>query len=115
MSNAYKPCFKRLERTEKTVKTWSEDAVSSLQGCLECTDWEGFFSDAGNDIDKVSVSSYVAFGVDSIIPTKKVIIYLNNKPWATKNLKSGINKKKIIFYSGDPLEKQIVSREVKKK
>ncbi len=40
-------------------------------------------------------------------------MYPNNKPWVTKELKAVVNKKKIIFCSGDPLEKKEVSREVK--
>lgn len=51
--------------------------------------------------------------MDSVIPSKKVVIFPNNKPWVTKELKSAINKKKIIFYSGNPLEKKTASREVK--
>lgn len=110
----YKPVFRRLEREERTVKIWSEASISSLQACFECTDWQSFY-DGCDDMNELTdtVSSYITFCVDSVIPSKKVVIFPNNKPWVTKELKSVINKKKRIFYSGNPLEKKAVSREVK--
>lgn len=33
-----------------------------------------------------TVSSYTIFCVDLVIPTKKVVINPNNKPWVTKEL-----------------------------
>lgn len=59
------------------------------------------------------MSAYVKYCVDMIIPSKKVVIYPNNKPWVTKELKSVINRKKKTFYLGDLVEKKAVSREVK--
>jgi len=44
---------------------------------------------------------------------KSVVTYPNNKPWVTKELKSVINKKKQTYYTGDHLEKKVVSREVR--
>lgn len=40
-------------------------------------------------------------------------MYPNNKPWVTRKLKAVINKKKKVFYTGDPVEKKAVSREIK--
>lgn len=82
---------------------------------MECTDWQCFY-DVCDDINELTdtVSAYISLCVDDVIPTKKVVIYPNNKPWVTKELKSVINKKKKTFYCGDPLEKKAVSREVKK-
>ena len=60
-----------------------------------------------------TVSSYINFCVDLVIPTKKIVTYPNNKPWVTKELKSTINKKKHIFFTGDPLAKKAASREVR--
>ena len=59
------------------------------------------------------MSACVKYCVDEVNPSKKVVIYPNNKPWETKELKSVINKRKNTFYLGDPLEKKAVSREVK--
>ena len=48
-----------------------------------------------------------------MIPSKRVIIYPNNKPWVTKQLKTAINNKKRTFYTGNLQEKKAASREVK--
>lgn len=111
----YSPCFTRQEREEKTIKIWTEDSISSLQACFDCTDWQGFFDACGDNIDELTetVSSYVTFCIDSVIPSKQVVIFPNNKPWVTKVLKSAINKKKNIFFTGNPQEKKAVAKEVK--
>lgn len=59
------------------------------------------------------VSSYITFCVDSLITSRNAVTYPNNKPWVTKELKSVINKKKRVFYTGDYLEKNDISREVR--
>ena len=96
------------------MKVWSEDNISSLQACFECTEWNCFY-DVYDDVNELSdsISSYITFCVDLITPTKKVITYPNNKPRVTKEFKGVINKKKMIFYSSDLLEKKSVSKEVK--
>lgn len=52
-----------------TIKCWSEDSISKLHGCLECTDWSVFYDacDDCNDLTEV-VSSYISFCVDTNIP-----------------------------------------------
>ena len=59
------------------------------------------------------VSSYISFCVDTVIPSKQTVIFPNNKPWVTKELKSVLNKKKRVFYIGSAEEKKIVNREVR--
>lgn len=73
-----------------------------------------FFFDTVEDINELidAISSYVTFCVDLVVPTKKVIWYPNNKPWITKELKSVINKKKQTYFTEDPQERKIASREV---
>ena len=61
-----------------------------------------------------TVSSYINFCVDNIIPSKMVTIFRNNKPWITKELKEILNKKKRIFFTGSESEKKEVNREVKR-
>lgn len=82
--------------------------------CFDCTDWDCFY-DAGEDIHELcdAVSSYITFCVDSIVPSKKVVIFPNNKPWVSKDLKSVINKKKMIYCTGNQMERKEVSREVR--
>ena len=59
------------------------------------------------------VTSYTQFCVDSVIPSKQITIFPNNKPWVTKDLKGVLNKKKIIFYQGSTEERKLVNKEVK--
>ena len=111
----YKPALRRLEHEEKEVQIRSEDSVSSLQAFLDCTDRDCFYDSCENiDILGDTVSSYISLCVNSIIQSKKVVVYPNNKPWVTKELKTVINKKKRTFFTGDPLEKKALSREVRK-
>ena len=56
------------------------------------------------------VTSYIKFCVDSVIPSKQITIFPNNKPWVTKdlNLKAVLNKKKRTFYQGTTEERKQV-------
>ena len=51
--------------------------------------------------------------MDSIISTKKVNIFPNNKPWITKEQKDILNKNKRIFFTNTKFEKKDVDRKVK--
>jgi hypothetical protein len=99
LAPVYKPVFKRLERIVKTVKCWTDESTSYLQGCFDCTLWKVFY-DTCNTIDELTdvISSYISFCVESVIPTKETIIFPNNKLWVTKELKDVLNKKKRIFF-----------------
>ena len=61
-----------------------------------------------------TVSSYINFCVDNMIPSKTVTIFPNNKPWITKELKEILNKKKRFLFTGSESEKKEVNREVKR-
>ncbi|KAK3543211.1 hypothetical protein QTP70_013014 [Hemibagrus guttatus] len=54
----------------RTSKKWTSEAVGELQGCLDCTDWD-VFRTTTNSLDEYTdtVSSYIYFCEDSIIPT----------------------------------------------
>lgn len=101
------PRYKQKLKSEKvqtrTVQVWDFDSTEKLRGCFEATDWDVFFKDCGNDIDMLnaSISGYIDFCVDSVIPVKNVRCYPNNKPWVTKELKHFLNLKKIAFLNGD--------------
>lgn len=71
--------FRHLEHVEKTVKTWSDENVSSLQACLECNYWQCFYN-ACQDIDELydSISSYVSFSVDTTITRWSLLIQIKN-------------------------------------
>ncbi|KAG1960366.1 hypothetical protein F2P79_006258 [Pimephales promelas] len=115
LAPAYTPVVKRVEKVTKDIKQWTPDGIDRLQGCFETTDWNILTSCSANISEQVdTVSAYITFCVDSIIPSKKVTIFPNNKPWVTKDLKNILNKKKRLFFTGSEFEKKEVNREVKR-
>ena len=61
----------------------------------------------------IQVVTYMNLQMDTVIPTKVVKIFPNNKPWVTKSLKGILNKKKRVFYRGTTTEKKQINMEVK--
>lgn len=96
----YKQKFKTEKVQTRTVQVWDFESTEKLRGCFEVTDWDVFVKDCGNDVDMLnaSISGYVDFCVDSVIPVKNVRCYPNNKPWVTKDLKHFLNLKKNSFF-----------------
>lgn len=76
-----------------------------------------FYRCCGGNIDDLTdtVSSYVTFCEDTLIPVKKVVVFPNNKPWLNKDVKAVINRKKKICFSGDLQAKKEAIREVRSK
>ncbi|KAK3534944.1 hypothetical protein QTP70_002030 [Hemibagrus guttatus] len=67
---AYRQKLKLCKPVVRTSKKWTSEAVGELQGCLDCTDWD-VFRYTTNSLDEYTdtVSSYIYFCEDSIIPT----------------------------------------------
>ena len=88
--------------------------MNELNACFECTDREMLIS-ANNDVCSATetISDYIAFCIESVIPTKTIKLYPNNKPWITKSLKSTINEKKLAFRSGDRIKQKEVQKKLK--
>ena len=86
----------------KTVKQWSLNAVESLRGCFECTDW-GVFKEAAADIHEYteSVSDYITFCEGLCIPTKTINIYHNNKPWFKTDIKHKLQAEQQAYKGND--------------
>lgn len=72
-----------------------------LKGCFLCTDWDIFFEETGIDSAAESITEYISFSVDSIIPQKTVKRYPNNKPYITEGIRECIRRKRAAFISGD--------------
>ena len=80
---------------------WSDDNIEEFKGCFLSTDWDIFFKDADIDRATESITAYIFFCVDSIIPQRTVKIYQNNKPYITRDIKECINRKKSAFKLSD--------------
>lgn len=84
------------------VKTWNEDCVVQLQDCFECTNWSVLYDDHVNlNLNVDVITFYINFCVDTVVPSKSVTVYANNKPWVKKDLKQLLNEKRKHLASGD--------------
>ncbi len=105
LAPAYTPVVRRATKVTKNIKQWTLESIQSLQGCFESTDWDSLLSTSNNINEQVdTVSSYISFCVDNIVPSKTDTFLPNNKPWITKELKEILNRKKRIFFTGSELE-----------
>ena len=99
---SYRQKLKTGKVESRTIKVWDTDATEQLQGCFACTSWD-VITEGCTDIDQITdvITSYIKFCVDSIIPTKTIKVYPNNKPWVTKEMKTYLNLKKIAYQQRD--------------
>ncbi|KAI4893335.1 hypothetical protein NFI96_005520 [Prochilodus magdalenae] len=111
----YKPLVQRQPASIRSVRKWSPEAVESLQGCFEATQWDVLCDPHNQDIDEVTscVTDYINFCVDSVVPSKTIRCFANNKPWVTSNLKHLLNQKKRAFKTGDKEELKRVQPELR--
>ena len=96
----------------KTVSQWNYETTETLRGCFESTNWDIFFENEENvDIISDSISSYILFCQDSVIPKKVVKVYSNSKPWINGELKTILNEKKKAFLAGDKQKEKELEKE----
>ncbi|XP_026232656.1 C-type lectin domain family 10 member A-like [Anabas testudineus] len=60
-----------------------------------------------------TVTEYINFYLDNIIPTRTVRCFSKNKPWINCSLKELLNRKKKAFLAGDKHRMKMVQRELK--
>ncbi|XP_067658336.1 uncharacterized protein [Haliotis asinina] len=105
--------LKTGKTTKKIIRTWTEDSLEQLKGCFECTNWAVFLENAENIDDLVdTVTSYINFCVDLVIPVKEIKTYPNNKPWVSKELKKLLNEKKTAFEENDKVRVKNVQKDI---
>ena len=64
----HKPVVQRIEKTVKTVKTWTAERTVCLRGCFDCTDLQVFYDSTSDLNELVDVfSSYVTCCVDMLV------------------------------------------------
>uniref|UniRef100_A0AAQ6A6Z6 Reverse transcriptase domain-containing protein n=1 Tax=Amphiprion ocellaris TaxID=80972 RepID=A0AAQ6A6Z6_AMPOC len=95
----------RLKLTKPVVskaKKWTGEAVEELRTCLETTDWD-VFKGATDNLDEYTdtVTSYIHFCEERILPTRTRVSYANDKPWFTPRLRQIKKEKEAAFRSGD--------------
>ena len=107
----YKQKLKQSKPVTRMVKTWSDDCITELQACFDCTDWD-LLMDGGLENNVDTVSEYIKFCEDMIVPQKQVKCFPNNKPCVTKDLKETLNKKKAALSRDDRGDIRDVSHEL---
>jgi hypothetical protein len=107
----YRQKLKTVKPTVKSIKVWTTDSLETLKGCFECTDWSIF---EGVTLDEMTetITGYITFCVETVVPSKTVKIYPNNKPWITKELKLFLNEKKRAFCEGDKTKVKAVQQKI---
>ena len=99
---SYKQKFKRSKPVTKVRQCWTDDAVDELRACYESTDWNLFFESNNTSDEAVdTISDYIRFCAETIIPVKEQRIYANDKPWVTSSMKKLLRDKREAFASGD--------------
>ena len=94
----YKQLVKREAPTIRTVQQWDIETAETLRGCFEATDWNVFF-DNENDLDIISdsITSYLLFCEENIVPKKEIKVYANTKSWINKDIRCFLSAKKNIL------------------
>ena len=112
----YKQLLKRVKPRETEIRKWDEENMQQLQGCFDCTDWSTLI-EKGTDINtNLDIfNAYFHFCFDMIVPTKKIMIYPNNKPWINKELKDMLIEKHRLVRSGNDVERRTVQKHIDKK
>ena len=100
------PTYRQKVRREKpllkTVRQWTEDGVEELRDCFDSTDWRMFF-DACSDHHELTdtITCYIKFCEETVIISRTIQVFSNNKPWLSKDLKMCLNEKRAAFLRGE--------------
>ncbi|KAI2645121.1 hypothetical protein H4Q32_027825 [Labeo rohita] len=114
-----KPTYnKRLQTkpvTVRTINTWTDGAIASLEGCFEATDWNTF-KEAANDIHEYTetVSDYISRCTSICAPPKTVRRFPNQKPWFNRDIKQKIRERREAFKVGGHMEYKRARYELQK-
>lgn len=109
---SYESVFKTYKPEYKTVNIWTEDSMETLKGCFLCTDWS-IFHQLELDEATDTISDYINFCVDNVVEKKDVVVYPNNKPYFTKDIKECIINKKLAFRNRDKVGPLVAQKELK--
>ena len=111
------PKYRQKVKTEGTqtnsCQLWTHDSTEELHGCFEAMNWD-VFTDNCTDLDVCRHGNIVCEILQTVIKTKSVHVYPNNKPWVTKDLKVHLNQKKLAFLKGKKEEYKEKEKEFRK-
>ena len=88
--------------------------LPSCVAALNVLPGKPFYDSCSSVSDLVdTVTEYMNFCVDTILPKKCVNIYPNEKPWVTKEVKKLLKAKQYAFWTGDNISLKIAQAELK--
>lgn len=98
----YKAKLKQEKPTVREVALWSDVCKERLRDCYDDTNWDIFFDNCVN-ADKITetITSYIIFYENNVVPTKTVEIYPNNKVWVSHKMKKCLREKRAAFAQGN--------------
>ena len=113
------PKYRQKVKTEKPKEIvrqiWDNETILQLQTCFGNNKLEVFTENIIDPTKLVdTISSYVKFCEESIVKTKVIKVYANNKPWVTKDLKECIVQKNFAFIQRDETMKNQTTKELTK-
>ena len=78
--------------------------MATLQDCFDTTDWLMFREAADGDINEYTdtVSSYIQYCIEDVVPKKAVRSSPNQKPWVDAAVRTHLRARSAAFNSGDP-------------
>ncbi|KAK3516048.1 hypothetical protein QTP70_003785 [Hemibagrus guttatus] len=98
---------RRSKPVLKQVQTWSAGAISALQDCFECTDWD-MFREAVTNSDSInmeqytiSVTSYINKCTDNVTVSRTLTTRSNQKPWMTAEVCALLKSRDSAFRAVD--------------
>ena len=102
MQPIYRRNLTHSKPQEKEITRLTEESLESLNASFDITDWDMFINNA-EDIDDLvdTVTDYIKFNTQMILPTKTLKQYPNNKPWINVTLRKLIVEKHNAFKTGD--------------
>ena len=110
----YRQKLKSSKPVTRRTRVWSLEATETLNGCFHCTDWDVMLTGASLDKQVETITAYVKFCVDMLIPTKVVKTYPNNKPWVTKGIADVLKRRQEAFRRGSTEHVKRLQKEARK-
>ena len=86
---AYRPLVRHSRPANKQMKTRPAEAISALQDCFKCTDWQMFreaaTANCATDLEEytASVTGFISKCIDDVTVIKTITTRSNQKPWMT--------------------------------
>jgi hypothetical protein len=110
----YRQKLKTSKPSIRRVKVWSREATETLNGCFHSTDWDILLEGATLDEQVDVVTAYINFCVDTLVPSKEVRSYPNNKPWISREVGDVLRQRQQAFQEGDEDEVKRLQKEVRR-